>query len=884
MTALRVWLSRLGELFRRRRRDRQLRDEIQSHLDHLTDDYLRQGLSPQAARTAAQRSFGSVAAMKDIHRHQRGLPFIDALGQDARFGARVLLRQRGFAGTAILTLAVGIGLVTTFFTLINAICLRGLPVDDPDSLVFVSTIDSSGAPDGLSFRDYVEVSRAGAGVQAFAAYADAPMVIVDAEVPADRVPGTYISTGAFALLGRPPVVGREFTAADEVPGAPRVALLGDAVWASRYARDPAAIGREVEIDGQPTTIVGIVPEGFRFPAQTGIWQPLLAMPGLAAAPRGARRLAVFGRLTADASFADAQAGLDLVSADLARRDPDSNGDVRLLATPFNDRFKGNINDPAWLAFMSAGVLVLLAACINVANLLVMRSAARARELAVRASIGASRGRLVRQLLIECAVLTAAGGALGVALAAGALELLSASVPAAAPLPFWITFTMDGRVLMVVLAAAAFTVLASGLLPAWQASHRGVIQALRASGVGAASARGRRLSSGLLALQVGLSIVLLTQLALAVGGTLRWRAERVVDPARLLTGTMTLPADRYDTPDARARFDEAVAERLDALAGVEAVTIASHQPFARGLPGTLAIDGPAPSTGVEWPPVDLHLIGEDYFDALDLTMLRGRGFEPTDGTPGFDIVIVNARLVDDHFGGEDPIGRRVRLTPQDADGVEAPWLTIVGVAPTIREWSTETGRPTAYLPLRADAPSSSLLLVRTTRNPDDLAAAVREAVRTIDPALPITRVMSLAQFLHDASWNGRISASILSAATTIVFGLALVGLSAVTAHRVLQRTAELGLRLAIGASRAHVVRLVLRDVLGRVAVGVGTGILLVVALSRVFPPPAAPAEAGLSVPLAFTTVLVAVASVSLLTCLGPALRAARIDPTRALRRE
>lgn len=884
MTGPRVWFGRLAGLFRRAQRDLALREEIQSHLDHLADDFVRHGMAPAEARAAARRSFGAVDAVEEAYRDQRGVPLLDTFSQDARFAGRLVRRQPGFAATAILTLALGIGLDTTFFTLINAICLRGLPIERPGEVLYVSSLDPRGHTAGLSYLDVADATAGTTSFRGLGAYANAAMVIGDENTPPDRVAGTYISAGAFGLLGRPPVIGREFSADDHIPGAARVVLLGHAVWASRYGADPGVVGREVDVNGEPATVVGVMPDRFRFPIDTGLWLPLTSMPGITDTARDARRLAVFGRLADGITQDDARADLEALGGRLSRVHPDTNRDVRFTAIPINDQFNGRITDPGWLSFMAAGLIVLLAACANVANLLVMRSAARARELAIRTSIGASRGRLVRQLLVESAILSALGGIAGVAISLGALRLLRASVPASAPLPFWIDFTVDTRVLVVVLGLSVATVFICGFLPAWQASHRRVTLALRSSGLGAATARGRRLSSGLLALQIGLSVVLLTQLAIAAGGSVHWGAEPIVDPSRLLVGSIALPAPAYPTAETRVAFHDALRDRLAAVGTINAVAVTSHLPLAGGQPRRLAIEGRSASPGVEPAAVPTIMVGDAYFEVLDLAMLRGRTFEPADGRPGHEATIVNTRFAEIHFPGEDALGRRVRLTPTGAGETSeaGQWLTIVGVAPIVREWSTDSGGPMAYLPFRAEPPDSASLVLSGSDAPSALASTVRDVVHGLDPTLPVSGAMSLEQARHEHGWNGRISASVVFTAAAITFVLALVGLYAVTAYRVIQRTAELGLRLAVGATGHQIAGLVLGGAIRHLAVGGVLGLGLVVAMSRLFPAPTSSEGA-----VAFGTVLMILAlvvAVALVACLGPALRAARIDPIGALRSE
>jgi predicted permease len=870
----------MAGLFGRQRRDRALDDEIQGHLDLLADDFVSRGMSRDDAIVAARRALGRLEPVKESYRDQRGLPIVDALRQDVRFAIRLLGRHRAFTVAAAGTLAVGIGVNTTFFTIVNAICIRGLPIDRPGEVLELTTLDPRGQRTGMSYLDFQEVRAGATRFSALAAYANTPMTIADDGRAADRITGTYISAGAFRLLGRPPVIGREFAPEDDRTGAPRVALLGHDVWASRYSADANIVGRRVNINGLATTVVGIVPAGFRFPINSNVWLPLASMPGVADQPRDARNLSAAGRLRVPGTLEDARVELEALGSHLARLYPGTNRDVRLTPFLINDVFNGRITDTVWLAFITAGVIVLLVSCANVANLFLMRSTGRSRELAIRASIGATRPRIVRQLLVECTLLSAIGGSLGLVPSILAARLLATSVPSGSPLPFWIDFSLDARVLTLVIATTVVAVFVCGLIPALQASDVKLPRALRmGSQLGTPTGRTRWLTSGFLAVELGLALVLVTNVAMAMQSEFDWQRRRVIDPAPLLTAAIAMSGPAYQKPSERSTFSARLVERLRAAPGVSSVTMASHLPLLGGARRQMVIEGRDASQGFAPAAIQTVVTTEHYFESLGLSVLNGRGFHERDGLPGQDNILVNQRFEDVHFPRTNAVGQRVQLSAERG-GKPTPWLTIVGIVPTIRQWSSDDGEPVVYVPARADPPETAALIVRVTQGePSSVAPAVRETVRQLDANLPLYRVMSLEQAIVESNWNGRVSSRIVITISTIALVLALIGQFVVTAQSVSQRTQEIGLRIAVGAGPIRIVRLVLRRALVQVSAGLAFGVLLIFALARLFPVPSSLEDVRL-----VATVLVLIVTVAMTACVVPALRAARVDPVKALRAE
>jgi len=676
---MRRFVLRLLNVFRAARGESELRREVDSHLALLEQDYRRRGMAPDDARLAARRAMGSVALVHDTHRDARGFAWMDDLRRDIRHAGRRLRQAPGFAVTAVLTLAVGIAVNNTFFTIVNAICLRGLPIEAPDRVLTLGTRDGQGRNGNMSYAEFDALRAAQRSFTGVAAYVNAPATIADEDRAADRVMGAHISAAGFDLLGERPILGRGFSPEDDRPGAPLVVVIGGGVWQSRYGADSGIIGRTVIVNGTPATVIGVMPEGFRFLQNTELWQPLGAMPGLSSQRRDLRTLFVFGRLRSQVSAGHVVAEVEALGAVWAREFPESNRTIRTRAVPINEAMNGNISDPTWLAFITAGALVLLIACANVANLLLMRGAVRGREIAIRASIGATRGRLVRQLLIESALLAGLAAIAGVALSLMGLRLLSGMVPSGA-LQYWMTLTLDGRVLAVLVSVSIVSIFMFGLAPALHLLRVDVNQIIKDSGrLGTAGVPARRWTTAFLAIEIALTLVLL---AVVIGGVRQqWvnqRTEFPLDPVPLLSMWVTLPGQSYSSPESRIAFYDAVADRFASIPGVASVTIASNLPGVGAAPMQLEIAGrESPGDGA-LPTVVMVGAGEHYFDTLAIPLVGGRTFTSLDGSPGQEAAIVNQRLVDMFFGSRDPAGQLIRVG-RPGSTLSGSWSRIVGVA-------------------------------------------------------------------------------------------------------------------------------------------------------------------------------------------------------------
>ena len=856
--------------------------ELRDHVERQVADHIRAGLSAREARRRAHLEFGGLDQVKETCRDARGARRIEETWQDLRFAVRLLVRERWFAAAAVLSLGLGIGLTSTAFTVYNAVLVRGLPVDDPDRIMALATRDAAGGEQGVSYLDLQDWRAAATSFEDIAAYSEAAMNVGDPGMATERFFGARVAANTFRLLGVEPLLGGDFSPADDRAGAPAAVMLGHGIWTNRYGADPEVLGRVIRVNDAPATVVGVMPAGFEFPQWAELWQPLWATPGLADHARDQRVFRAVGRLADRMTVARAQADLDAVGASLAATHPDTNEGLQPWVAPFNEHYNGTLRPVLKALLIGAGV-VLLIACANGANLLLARAGRRSREVGMRVSLGATRTRIVRQLLVECLLLAGLAGVLGLGLAALCARLLAMGFE---PLmaPYWIDFSVDGRVLAFVILTCLSTTVIFGLAPALHTSKAKVRDLVTAAGrTGTTGRRPHRWMGLLVTAELALTLVLLAGAGLMARSLLTVAlANRVIDPAGVTSIQLFLPEDRYPTAEQRVEFFRALGEQAAADPTIASATSAGAIPFAPvAASRTLAIDGRPASDGDPPPTAGVITVADDYFEALGLRLQRGRAFTDRDGAAGNDNVVVNRRLADMFFANEDPLGRRIRLTARDEPEENAPWLTIVGVSPTVRQTMSGAPGPVAYLPYRAEPIPFQHLLVRGAGG-TDAAGAVREIVHRLDPDLSIARVWTLDGVLAQTGFIPHLIGSLLGAFAWVALVLSAVGLYGVTAYAVARRTQEIGVRMALGARAVQVGWTVLRHGLVQLGLGLAIGIWGALTVGRLFEswlvdtPPADP--------LTQASVAALLGGVAVVACLLPARRAARLDPMVALRHE
>jgi putative ABC transport system permease protein len=880
---MRRLVRRLLYAIRHRRLEADLAEELDFHRDMKQRDLEAGGLRPTEAALAARRALGNVHLARDNVRDVWIWPWLQDAWQDFRFAARFFAKERSLAFVAVLTLAIGIGTNTMMFTFINAMVLRGLPIERPGRVVYVSTRDARDRERGMSYLDFQDATAWTTSFTRLAAFATAPVALGGDEQAPERVLNAYVSHRTLRLLGEAPVLGRDFRPDDDQPGSQAVVILGSGLWQSRYAGAQAVLGRTITVNGVPSVIIGVARSHFRFPGIADVWQPLASMPGLASQTRNIRPLSVIGRLSDGVTLAQARSELDLVARRLARDYPETNDGIQPKVVPINEHYNnGGITHPAWLAFTTVALLIVLIACANVANLLLMQSASRSHEISIRASLGATRARVIRQLLVESALLAVLGGLAGIWVARLGISLFSRAIPENM-LPYWMEYTMDARVFTVLAAVCLGTVFVFGLVPALHVSRIEPHEVLKEGGRSSSGGvRARRWSVVFLTAEIAITLFMITGVVMGLRQFVAAQGvDFAIDTSRLLTAWVSLPSGKYATSEERMAFFDAVDARLRAHGSIAAAAVASALPIGGGVVRQLAIAGHEPAGREALPTIWSLAVGAGYFGTTGVRLLKGRTFTETDGTPGHESAIVNQRLADMYFPNEDPIGRRIQLRADDAGGT-APWTTIVGVSPTVRQRTTAQPDPVVYLPLRAGAPPTVAFIVRTVDDPTAVASVLREEVRALDPDLPLYRVLTMDDALSLARWNPRVSAMLFNTLASIAFVMAMVGLYTVTAQAVVLRRREIGVRIAVGAKSWQILWLVIRRALLQLGIGLTAGVALTFMLEALFADRQATfRQTDVSVLVAASFVI---AFVAIAACIVPAHRAARLDPVVALRHE
>ena len=810
------------------------------------------------------------------------------LWQDARYAVRRLLEARWFTLAAVAALAVGIGANAAGFTIVNAVLLRGLPFEDPDQIVAVWTDLEGGGQSGLSYPeidDYRERSRAFTDLIGMTG---SDMNISDEGRPPERIPGAYVSAGFFQMLRQEPILGRAFTEADDEPGAEPVVVLGYSVWQNRYSGDRNLLGQTVRVNSLLATIVGVMPEGMRFANNTDLWLPKDNLPPESQVEdRGIRGRTVIGRLASGVTLEQAREDLRAIGRSLAEEYPETNADVVPNVQDFNTRNNGGEITTIFAMLMGAVVFVLLIACANVANLMLAKSADRAREVAVRVSLGATRGRIVRQLLVESLIIALLAGVVGLALGVGGVRWFDGvTQDPNIGKPYWMVFSLDPIVFVYVAVVCLGTAILFGLAPALQVSKTDVNDVLKeGTRGGSGGVQSRRWASAFVVGQVVLTLVLLS------GATFFTRSfaslyamDTGFETEGLLTMQIYLPLTKYPQAPEQLEVLTDLTDRLQGLAGTEASAITNSLPIIGGGQVGVELDGRVAEPEETPPRSSVVTVSEDYFATLGLPILQGRGFNRADGEPGSETVIVNQRFVDVHLEGGDALGRTVRLgaAPQSdpADG----WMTIVGVVPDVRQGSSEDVEiyPGAYRPLRGNPGRAVILLVRALGDPAAATSEVRQLMRAVEPDVPVFNVSTMDDVLAEARWPFRVFGLMFSVFAVAALLLSSVGLYSITAHSVVQRTREFGIRISLGAEPREISRLALRRVLIQLAVGVPIGIAGAYGVGNVLQGLLVESASGELLTLggiAFLLVGVAVTA-----CMIPARRASSVDPVTALRVE
>lgn len=799
--------------------------------------------------------------------------------QDLRYGMRVLLQRPGFTAVAVLALALGIGANTAIFGVVNTVVLRPLPYPDPGRLMTVWDDNTrQGWPkDVTGYSTFTEWKAQSSLFESMAAYSySSPNLTTEGDP--ERVLGARVTPDFFRVFGVAPELGRGFQPGEDVEGNDQYAVLSHGLWQRRFGGDRGILGQTLRLNDAPVTVVGVMPPLFQMPdAETEVWVPMRAPTE---PDRGNHYLNVVGRLKEGATLEQAEAQLDVVMQSLAKQYPDAYEGFGARIVSLHEHLVGDVR-PSLLVLLGAVLAVLLIACANVANLLLARTAAREREIALRTALGAGRGRIVRQLLTESVLLAMAGGTLGLGLAIWGGDLLVRLAPGGVPRLEGLC--VDLSVLAFTLALALLTGLVFGLAPALQMSRPNLTESLKEAKSVGAGVRGRRLRSLLVVAEIGLALVLLVGAGLLLQSFARLRdVQPGFNAERMLTFQVSLPRAKYPDGPLLEAFPSQALERLRALPGVQSAAALHTLPLSGNYSSAgFSIEGrPAPprtaNIDAKYNPLSAGL-----FETMGIGLVRGRVFQPTDRSDAPPVVVINETMVSRYFPGEDPLGKRFKWG--SADTKESPWREIVGIVQDTRQRSLEQEpAPEVFMPLEQEPARGLTFVVRSVGDPQALAGALRAEILALDRSLPIYNLRTMEQVLSESMARRRFNLWLLGLFSGLALLLASLGIYGVMSYMVTQRTREIGIRMALGAKRRDVLRLVLGQGVVLVGVGIAAGLAAAAGLSYTL----ASLLYGVSRtdPATYVGVSGLLAAVALLACYLPARRAMRVDPMVALRYE
>jgi len=806
---------------------------------------------------------------------------MEAIFTDIRYGLRSLLKRPGATAVALVTLALGIGVNTAIFSAVDSVLLRPLPFKDPERLVSIweQTLRQGIQQNEVAPANFFDLRDQSQVFEAIGAYGPHDINLTGAGDP-ERLNGQLVSANLFSILGVEPALGRTFRAEEDEPGQDHVAVLSDAVWQRRFNRDPSILNRNITLNGESFTVVGVMPRGFFFPErEIEMWVPW-AMEPEQKAGRGDHYLRLVGRLRTSATIERAKADVESIAQRLAGAYPRTNEGLGLTVHSLHQDYVGNLRSPILILFAAVG-LVLLIACANVANLSLAQATTRRREIAIRIALGARRWTIVRQLLIESLLLAAGGGLLGMLGAIWSVAALAKLLPES--LSKLQGLNIDARVFVFTLGVSVLTAVVFGAAPALLASRTkpGATLSDVARDV-AGGTSGRLVRRVLVVSEVALAVVLLVSAGLLLRS---FQLLRQVDAGfsteNRLTMRMVLPMPKYAKPEARTAFYDEMLRRVKELPGVEAAGMITFLPLSfNGMNFSFSVEGQPSPPDMKLPFALYRVVSPDYFRALGIALQRGRFFDGHDVLDSQPVMVINRRLAEKYWPGEDPIGKRLKIGPLDSP---SPWLTVVGVVSDVRQTGLYEQKLEFYVPYAQERRSFMAprdLVVRTQQDATSLAAAVCAAVWAVDKDQPVSNVRTMDQVFSAAISQERFQTLLLGMFATLALLLACVGLYGVISYTVVQRTHEIGVRVALGAQPRDVLRLVIRQgmllTLAGLVVGIAAGTLLTRVLTDML--------FGVTPrdPVTFVAVPVLLLVVAFLACWIPARRATRIDPLIALR--
>jgi len=870
---LKVLVSRMRTRFVAERLDRDFGEELETHLALLTEEKVRQGLAPEEAVRAARLRLGGLTQLHEMHRDWRGLPCIETMAQDLRYALRTLRKNPGFTLVAILTLALGIGANTAIFTVINAVLLRPLPYAKPQELVTWRGNES--LLDIDSIRAQGHFFAAGGGVNP---------AIMDYTGGAEPlgVRAGYVDAGLFETFGVPPMLGRTLTSDEDRMGGPRTAVLAYSFWRESLSGDPDIVGKTIPLSGNRYTVIGVMPVGFALPdSSIDLFVSLRVVYPEAAAYRGVHFMQSYWRLKPGVTLARAAAGMAAIDARLGAAYPAEDKGRQTIPVPLQQWVTGDVRRALQVLF-GAACVVLLIACANFAGLLMARTAAQHHEMAIRAALGGGRRRLMRQALTESSLLAMLGGGAGLLLAGLGTRLLVAAKPAA--LAHWNRISMDPTVLGFGLALSALTGLIFGLAPAWSASQPGVADTLKQQGRTTAGPSSHRWRSVLVATEIALALVLLAGAGLLIKGFARLRAvDPGFNPAHVISIDIQLSATRYAGIPKQIGLRREMLARLNALPGLRAALVGDAPLSGSELTHSLAIEGRPPVPEGDEPMVDTSCMMGDYFGVMQIPLRAGRTLTDRDREGQPLVAVINEALARRQFPHQNPIGQRIRWARETGP---PRWMTIVGVAADVKQYSlAQPPYPAVFTPFAQSDEAWRRWMSIVVRMPDSstgLIRAVKRQIWSLDSEIPLNRIQSMDELVSLSFAERRFNMFLLGLFAGLAMVLSALGIYGVMSYTVSRRKHEIGIRMAVGARRGDVLKLVMQQGAGLAAVGLGAGILGALGLTRLLKSllfGVSPVD-----PATLAAVVLLMLAVVLMACLVPARRAMKVDPLVALRDE